>query len=378
MKIGIVGYGKMGCEIFHGLFDKNDFMPWVTVVCIEDTEIHTVKIQKELDKALRRKKITEDVYNEKCRKFAFVNSLSELSGCDIVIECITEDLEEKRKVFKELSEIVSEQCIFASNTSSLLLEKIFEDVPNPERCIGMHFFYPVKLSGFVEINKLSVTHDKTVNAVRDISSQIGKNTVIFENDYHMYMNQFISLAVSQGIYSTEKAGIKVRDSMEILSEIFTMHGLFGMIDSIGLELLRRSSGNFQLERIQPVVKYGDSWMEKCVCDGCPGVPGTFLSYMENKQSAESGNIDAEELKCTVISVLLNEIVHMASEVTDPDIVSEAVADAVGIEGKWSDYYKTYGYERISSVLEILRNDTGWELYTPADKSLYDKYLDKER
>lgn len=375
MKIGILGYGKMGKEIFHAFFDQKKKDLQIVVFCRHDTETNAAKIQKELDKGLRRKKFSEELYLKKQKSFSFTTELSMLSDCDVIIESIAEQIDEKQKLFHELDTLVSESCILATNTSSLSLNEIFKDISHTERCIGMHFFYPVKLTEFVEINVLDSTSDDVVNTIVDMTDMLGKQNVVFSGEYHMYMNQFISVAVSHGVRLMEQYGVSCAQCVEIFSELFPMNGLFGLVDGIGLGLMRKSSGNFQLKRIKALITYSDTWMSKQQENGCPDQPNTFLEYMKSTQEESAYS---EETACamrqSMVSVLLNEAVHAMQETKEPNSTLAAACDAVGLAEPADTLYSGYGYDAIYETLTPLYENTGWDIYAPAEKAAYDFYL----
>ena len=153
MNIGIIGYGKMGKEIFSLFFDK---LPDANfrIYDIAPSEKNTADVLKTLGKSLKRKKITEEQYESKKDSFLFTDSISDMKDCDIVIEAIFEDVKVKQDTFRQLAETVSENCLLLTNTSTLKISDVFEGIPHRERCFGLHFFYPVKLSGYVELNIL--------------------------------------------------------------------------------------------------------------------------------------------------------------------------------------------------------------------------------
>ena len=375
MKIGILGYGKMGQEIFHAFFDQKKIDLQIIVFCRHDTETYSAKIQKELDKGLRRKKFSEDLYLKKQKAFSFTTDLSMLSDCDVIIESIAEQMNEKQKLFHELDTLVSENCILASNTSSLMLNEIFDGISHAQRCIGMHFFYPVKLTEYVEINVLDNTSEDVIRTIVDVADMLGKQSVVFSGDYHMYMNQFISVAVSHGIRLMEQYNVSCVQGVEIFSELFPMSGLFGLVDGIGLGLMLKSSGNFRLKRIQPLITYSDEWMNRQQANGCPDQPNTFLEYMKHTQEESAYS---EETACamrqSMVSVLLNEAVHAMKETKEPNSTLAAACDAVGLAEPASSLYSKYGYDAIHEILTELYNKTKWNVYLPADKADYDFYL----
>ena len=76
---------------------------------------------------------------------------SDLKSCDIIIEAVAEDITIKKDVFFELSKTCKDTTIFATNSSSLSIDEIAKNIPNPDRCIGMHFFNPIQKMDLVEV-----------------------------------------------------------------------------------------------------------------------------------------------------------------------------------------------------------------------------------
>jgi 3-hydroxybutyryl-CoA dehydrogenase len=104
-------------------------------------------------------------------------SLAELGDAGLVIEAIVEDLDVKRKVFAELEEIVAEDCIFASNTSSISITSIGACLRLPQRLVGMHFFNPVPLMALVEVISGLASDSAVADRVYDTAAAWGKNPV---------------------------------------------------------------------------------------------------------------------------------------------------------------------------------------------------------
>ncbi|MGN1114800.1 MAG: 3-hydroxyacyl-CoA dehydrogenase family protein [Oscillospiraceae bacterium] len=375
MKIGILGYGKMGREIFNAFFDQTKKDLQIAVFCRHSADVYTSEIQKKLDKGLRRKKFSDEVYQKKQESFLFTTEMSRLSDCDIIIESIAEQIEEKQKLFHELDKIASENCVFATNTSSLSLNEIFSGISNIQRCIGIHFFYPVKLTGFIEINALDNTSDDVICKAADIADMLKKQSVVFSGDYHMYMNQFISVAVSHGIRLLDEYDVSCEQGAEIFSGLFPMNGLLGLVDGIGIGLMIKSTKNFRLKRIQPLITYIDAWLRKQEENGCPDEPNTFLDYMKKTQAKSECSQETACAMCSsMVSVLLNEVVHAMKEAKDPASVLAAACDAVGLAEPAEALYLKYGYDAIHETLTELYDKTGWDVYAPADKADYDIYL----
>ena len=141
MNVGIIGSGTMGSGIAQVAATSG------CSVKLYDTNIDALhKAENTLDKILSR--LIEKGRIDSAEKsriqsnIDYVNSLDELGNSNLTIEAIVEDLDIKKKVFEHLETYVSEDCILASNTSSLSIASIASALKKPERCIGIHFINP--------------------------------------------------------------------------------------------------------------------------------------------------------------------------------------------------------------------------------------------
>ena len=149
-KVGILGSGTMGSGIAQvaatagchvKLYDTNQ----------EALDKAKTALEKVLSRLVEKERIDSAEKSRIQNNISFVNTLKELSDSDLTIEAIIENLEIKKKVFSELESYVSDDCIIASNTSSLSIASIAASLKNPERCIGIHFFNPAPLMQLVEV-----------------------------------------------------------------------------------------------------------------------------------------------------------------------------------------------------------------------------------
>ena len=150
MNVGIIGSGTMGSGIAQvaaianckvKLYDTNQAALDKAKAALE--KILARLIEKGRIDALEKDRIQNNI--------TYVNSLKELANSDLTIEAIIENIEIKKKVFSELESYVSNDCIIASNTSSLSIASIAASLSNPKRCVGIHFFNPAPLMKLVEV-----------------------------------------------------------------------------------------------------------------------------------------------------------------------------------------------------------------------------------
>jgi 3-hydroxybutyryl-CoA dehydrogenase len=104
-----------------------------------------------LSRLIEKGKINDTEKSRIQNNISYVEHLKDLSDSNLTIEAIIEELEIKKNLFSELETYVSNDCIIASNTSSLSIASIASSLKNPERCIGIHFFNPVPLMQLVEV-----------------------------------------------------------------------------------------------------------------------------------------------------------------------------------------------------------------------------------
>lgn len=373
MKIGIVGYGKMGRDIFSLFFDKINGAEFV-VLDTFGAEENTAALIKTLDKQLRRKKLTEEQYEAKKNAFLFTDRAEDMAGCDVVIEAVFENIGVKKELFGKLSGIVGKDCLLLTNTSSLDIAEVFADIPGRERCFGMHFFYPVKLTGFVELNVLPENTRENIDRAAEMVEQTGKKPIVFAGEYHIYLNQILSCMVAHAIYLHDSKGISVRETRRGISGLYAVADAFEILDSIGLGLMAGKPDGFRIERNKSLLGYSCGRMSEWLEQGCPKEPLSFLDFISEREN-ETGN-DTSGLDLSMASLILCELVNALEDNKDCDtaLFIEAVQDTLGLAETPAHYYKKYGPEAIFAELERLSAVTGFGSYTHADKTVWDGYL----
>jgi 3-hydroxybutyryl-CoA dehydrogenase len=174
-KVGVLGCGLMGAGIAQVAASAG----FETVVREVSDELITKGfggIEKSLAKFAEKGTITADQQREIRGRLSGTTSFADLAGCDIIIEAIIENLEEKRSTYRQLDEICKPETIFASNTSSLSITEMMT-ATSPERqrrFIGMHFFNPVPLMKLVEVVKTILTDEDVYEQGVEFGKKLGK------------------------------------------------------------------------------------------------------------------------------------------------------------------------------------------------------------
>jgi 3-hydroxybutyryl-CoA dehydrogenase len=179
-KVGVLGAGTMG----HGIAHVSAVSGHAVVLYDlrpELTQKGLSAITKNLDVGVEKKKVTAEERAQALSRLSVTTALRDVADCDLIIEAVPEKIELKQALFKELSGLVSEGCILASNTSSLSLTEIAAAATHPQRVIGMHFFNPVHLMKLLELVRAYQTDEVTLQRVRWFGERIGKQLIVVED-----------------------------------------------------------------------------------------------------------------------------------------------------------------------------------------------------
>ena len=233
MKVGIIGSGTMGSGIAQvaatagcqvNLFDANQAI----------LEKSKESLEKILIRLIEKGRIDTSEKNRIQSNISYVNSLKELSNSDLIIEAIIENLEIKKKVFSELETMVNDDCIIASNTSSLSIASIAASLKNPKRCVGIHFFNPAPLMKLVEVIPAIQTSYETLEKSIDTISSWGKTVAIAKDTPGFIVNRVARPFYSEAlrIYDEGVASFQAIDNSLKNLGGFRM-GPFELMDFIG-------------------------------------------------------------------------------------------------------------------------------------------------
>ncbi len=188
MKIGVLGSGTMGAGIAQVAAQSGH-----PVVLIDNNEqaLQKAKInlEKVFQKLVEKGKYTPEQASEVLSKIYFSTQFADFQGSGMIIEAIVENLAVKHQVFQQMEAIVDEQCILASNTSSLSIASIGSVLKNPSRCVGIHFFNPAPLMPLVEVIPAVQTSENTLKQAKSIIDSWKKITVICKDTPGFIVNR---------------------------------------------------------------------------------------------------------------------------------------------------------------------------------------------
>ena len=172
--IAIIGSGTMGNGIAHA-FAQHNFSVCIIDISQDALDNALLTITKNLDRQLKKDVITEE--NKESALSNIVTSTNLETGvqhADLVIEAATEKTDIKLDLFRQLDDACPENCILATNTSSISITQIASATQRPDKVIGMHFMNPVPLMKLVEVIRGYSTSDTTTKAILELSLSIEK------------------------------------------------------------------------------------------------------------------------------------------------------------------------------------------------------------
>jgi 3-hydroxyacyl-CoA dehydrogenase/enoyl-CoA hydratase/carnithine racemase len=191
-KVGVVGAGLMASQLAL-LLVRNLKCPVVmTDIDQARADKGVAWVHAELTKLVEKKRMSPESAQ---RLAALVTGSADkqvYAGCDFIIEAIFEELSLKQELFKALEEIVSPECVLATNTSSLSVERMSEGMKNPERVVGFHFFNPVAVMPLLEIARTSKTDDATTATAVEVGKNLKKTMIICKDAPGFVVNRLLT------------------------------------------------------------------------------------------------------------------------------------------------------------------------------------------
>jgi len=253
MKVGIVGYGKMGRNIFS-LFSGSS-----TEVCVlgrdpAEMDRQNDRLQKRLRRAANTGVLVEADLSRRLAALRFTTSWDALRDCDLVIETVKEDRDTKIAVLRRAEETISSRAVLTSNTSSLSITSLAESLRDPARFSGFHFFHPIQLTSVVEILTSRRTSPHVVEFLRDVSRDIGRTPLLMRDLAGSCVNVPLAWHTCEMLYILEQ-GLAPPSRIDTIAGRFARLGPCETLDAVGIpffaSVLRRTIDGFAFDLVVP-------------------------------------------------------------------------------------------------------------------------------
>jgi len=209
MNITVIGGGLMGSGI--GQVAAQAGMQ-VTIIDVSEESLEKAKnrIIESVTKFAQKKRIQDP--EGVLANLSYSSNWDSVSEADVIIEAVPERLELKKETFKKLDQLAKDDCLLASNTSSLSITEIASVTSRPEKVLGMHFFSPVPMMPLLELVKGYKTSVETYEFAREVGEKFGKRMITAERDYPGFLMNRIWLpmvneacfAVMEGVGTPEE------------------------------------------------------------------------------------------------------------------------------------------------------------------------------
>jgi len=209
-KIGVLGCGLMGSGIAE-VCAKAGYSTMVREMEEKFLDQGMERIRRSLSKAVDRGKLEAGQRDEALARITGTTDLEALADCDLVIEAIVENVDEKCSTFADLDRIVQKNALFASNTSSLTITQIAMATERTERFVGLHFFNPVPVMKLVEVVRTLMTSDETMQRALDFVNSLGKEGVSCRDNSGFIVNRLLVPYLLDAIRAVEEGVGSIED-----------------------------------------------------------------------------------------------------------------------------------------------------------------------
>ena len=236
-KVGVVGCGLMGSGIIQ-VCAQSGFDVNVTEEDQKTLDKGMASIDSVLSRRAKNGKLTQKDKDATIERISGSTDYKNFSECDLVIEAVFENMELKKKVFKELDQVCSQDTILATNTSVLSVIELAGMTRNPENVLGMHFFFPVPVMKLLEIVKTLATSDETLEVAKEFGKAIGKETIVAPDIPGFIVNRIFAPFQMSAIRMLEQ-GIASAEDIDKGTTLALGHpiGMLALSDLQGLDTL---------------------------------------------------------------------------------------------------------------------------------------------
>ena len=369
MKVSVIGAGTMGAGIAQIAATKGH------EVCLYDSfdgavETAENKLKKILDRLVEKERISSKENEAILEKINFSNSLENIKGSELVVEAIIEDLGIKQKVFTEIENLVDDNCIIASNTSSLSIASIASSCKKAERVVGIHFFNPAPLMPLVEIIPAVQTSEETLNKAKSIIDSWEKLTVIAKDTPGFIVNRVARPFYGEAIRIYEEGVADFSTIDWVMREIggFRM-GPFELMDYIGNDI------NYSVTETVFAAFYFDqrykpSFTQKRMKEagylGRKSGRGYYDYSSENKPKPNQDRELGKKILWRILSMLINEAADaLFLKISSREDIDLAMTKGVNYPKGLLAWADEIGIDNVLKQLEGLQEEYGEDRYRPS-------------
>ncbi|MCI4368650.1 MAG: enoyl-CoA hydratase-related protein [Thermoplasmata archaeon] len=244
--VAVLGAGNMGSGIAQ-TFAQAGYRVRVRDVTEEMTKRGRALIEKTLDGAIQRKKLTESRKQEILARVEFTTSLADaVKGASLVVEAVFEEEEVKRRLFADLAPLVAPECVVVTNTSSLSVARLADGFPEPGRFGGLHFFFPAAVNRLVEVIGGPSTTPATLQRLEDACYRLKKVPIRVQDRAGFAVNRYFVPYLNEATRLHEEGVASLATIEEVGRELFgATLGPFELMNVTGVTIAHHSMGSLE-------------------------------------------------------------------------------------------------------------------------------------
>jgi enoyl-CoA hydratase/3-hydroxyacyl-CoA dehydrogenase len=367
-KITVLGSGIMG----HGIAQISAMAGFEVTLRDVDTKFldsAMSKIKWSLDKLVEKQKITqadsEIIYS---RIHPVVDLKQALSGADLLIEAVPEDMELKKKVYLDVDKHSDSKTIYASNTSTLPISEISSLTNRSTRFIGLHFFNPPQLMKLVEVIPGITTDQQIVKVGMDFVKRVGKEPVLCRKDVPGFIvNRIFIPLIHEAAYSLDRDGPSMTqlDSAVKFRLSFPM-GIFELADYTGLDVIHKATSEM-FSRDKKVI-FPHPRIKELFEQGKYGKKSGFGFYSYSGEQYERVSLSEEDSNAydpiKLLAVALNNAAWLiTNKVCTLEDLEIALKLGMGLRNPLFRTGEQFGIKRVVDTLQDLHAKYG-DFYKP--------------
>jgi 3-hydroxybutyryl-CoA dehydrogenase len=233
--VGVLGCGLMG----SGIAQVSAAAGYKTIVReVNDQYLQNGlgRIKRFLEDGVAKGKTTAESKDKTLGNLSGTTTFDDLSGCDLIIEAIVENADDKKHTYAALESAVAPHTIFVSNTSSLCITELAAATSRPDRFGGLHFFNPVPIMKLVEVIRALTTSDATYQAVFGFAKSLGKEPITAPDRPGFIVNRLLVPYLLDAIRAYEN-GLGTIEDIDTGMKLGCGHpmGPFTLLDFVGLD-----------------------------------------------------------------------------------------------------------------------------------------------
>jgi len=233
--VAVIGAGTMGSGIAQ-VMAAAGLSVFLTDTAPEQLARGLERIRRATARLVEKGDLAAAAQQALVDRVSVVDGLADISGAQLVIEAIVEQLPAKEQLLRDLDGLLPAETILASNTSSISITRLAAATERPERVIGMHFINPAPVMRLVEVIRGLATSDETAAAVMALAQRLGKVAVTVQDAPGFVLNRLLIPMINEAVYLLQQ-GVASREDIDAVMKLGANHpmGPLALADLVGLD-----------------------------------------------------------------------------------------------------------------------------------------------